>query len=100
MSLDVLKHIPGLQNLPVRAPPPGVVPNFVDPVSRRYEVYVTAGICLPILALFAVARLYVKVLVLKTRTKDDCESSTFLLGQALTGPQDAYILGLVRCMRT
>ena len=79
MSLEILKNTPGLQNMPVASPPKGVVPNFNPQYSRAYEVYVTAGVCLPIILIFAAARLYVKTAVIKKASRDDY---TFVLALA------------------
>ena len=60
-----------IEFLPASPPPPGVRPNFVNPVSRAYQIYVAAGVCLPLMLLFAGMRFYAKVFLLKSITKAD-----------------------------
>lgn len=68
---------PAVSNLPLSPPPPGVTPNFKNPESRADQIYISAGICLPLILLFAALRIYAKISILKKkRTWDDCEWST------------------------
>ena len=60
-----------LQDKPVIAPPPGVLPNLTNPISRASEIYVAASVCLPLIVLFAATRFYAKVAILKKWTWDD-----------------------------
>lgn len=46
---------------PIQAPPAGVTPNFVDPPSIAYIVYITAGICIPLIVIFSAGRLIYKL---------------------------------------
>ena len=63
-----------LGNVSTVPPPPGVVPNFVDPVSlQRYDV-LTQSVCLSVATVFVLMRLYTKVVVLRNPWWDDCES--------------------------
>ena len=71
MSLETLKNTPALQDMPLAFPPSGVIPNFNPQYNRAYEVYVAAGVCLPVILVFAVARLYVKMAVTKKVSSDD-----------------------------
>ncbi|KAK8108382.1 hypothetical protein PG984_014183 [Apiospora sp. TS-2023a] len=48
---------------PIQAPPPGVTPNFVNPDSTLYQVYVTAAVCIPLMLVFASFRWGCKVFV-------------------------------------
>ena len=68
-----------IQDDPVVAPPPGVVPNLTNPASRASEIYVAAGVCLPLIVSFAAMRLYAKVAILKKWTWDDGEGLPFPL---------------------
>ncbi|KAI0902720.1 hypothetical protein F4823DRAFT_621072 [Ustulina deusta] len=43
-------------NYPIQAPPPGVTPNFVNPDSTAYQVYITSGLCIPLMLGFAASR--------------------------------------------
>ena len=63
-----------IQNEPLAPPPPGIVPNLVDPETRAYEIYVAASVCLPLIAIFATMRIYARVIILKRWTWDDCEN--------------------------
>ena len=56
---------------PGASPPPGITPNFINPPSRAYQVYITAGISLPLMLLFAALRFYATVFLLRSRTKAD-----------------------------
>jgi hypothetical protein len=46
---------------PTQTPPPGVLPNFVNPDSNAYQVYITAGVCIPLMIIFALTRLISKI---------------------------------------
>ena len=63
---------PDILNQPILPPPPGKVPNFLNPPSTAKAVYVAAGICLPLILLFAVLRYFAKFKILKRKTWDDC----------------------------
>ena len=58
--------IPGLE------PPPGVVPNFVDPPSDAYWVFVTLPICLAVSTPFVWIRLYTSFFILKNKGWAEC----------------------------
>ena len=49
-----------LSIVPALAPPPGVVPNFVNPVSRANTVFAANGVVTAIMLLFVFARLFAK----------------------------------------
>ncbi|MCJ1395154.1 hypothetical protein MMC18_008035 [Xylographa bjoerkii] len=66
-----------LESQPLSAPPPGVIPNFTHPESIASEIYVAAGVCMPLVLLFAVVRYYAKIVVMKKWAWDDL---TFTLG--------------------
>ena len=66
-----------IQNDPVLPPPPGVTPNFSNPESRAVEIYIAAGICLPIIVLSAMVRFYAKAAGLRKWTGDDGEMFFF-----------------------
>lgn len=46
---------------PIQAPPEGVTPNFVNPESTAYQVYITAGFCLALMAIFSMIRFMSKM---------------------------------------
>lgn len=62
-----------IRNIPLLPLPPGVTQNLDNPESRAYWIYVTVGLCLPIILVFAAIRFYVKLFILKSRTRDDCK---------------------------
>ncbi len=59
--------IPGLQ------PPPGQMPNFIDPPSKAYWVYVTLPICLAVSTPFVWIRLYTTFFILKNKGWAECK---------------------------
>ena len=67
-------NMPDVSKQPLLPPPPGQVSNFVSPESRAYAVYVAAGICLPLVVVFAALRFYAKLKLMKRKTWGDCES--------------------------
>ena len=62
-------QIPGLQ------PPPGQIPNFVNPPSEAYWVYVTLPICLAVSTPLVAIRLYTTSFILKNRGWSECKST-------------------------
>ncbi|KAF2970324.1 hypothetical protein GQX73_g3175 [Xylaria multiplex] len=70
-------------NYPIQAPPPGVIPNFVNPGSTAYQVYITAGLCIPLMLGFAASRFSSKF----------CNAyKTFLTDDII------FVIGLVLCI--
>lgn len=67
---------------PLMPPPPGQVSNFANPPSSANAVYIAAGICLPLILLFAGLRFYAKFKILKKKTWDDFTCLLGLLGGA------------------
>ena len=59
------------------APPPGVEPNFVDPVSLYPEILATIVLCIILPTIFTFVRLYAKRSFSRF-TLDDCKYSTIL----------------------
>lgn len=62
-----------ISNIPLLPLPPGVTQNLDNPESRAYWIYVTVGLCLPIILFFAAIRFYAKFFIIKARTRDDCK---------------------------
>ncbi|KAL8892183.1 MAG: hypothetical protein Q9192_005644 [Flavoplaca navasiana] len=54
--------------------PPGVTPNYVNPETTSDQVTITGLTLIVFSALFVVARLSVKLRVVKKQSWDDCES--------------------------
>ena len=65
-AAEAMLNGPGLQ------PPPGVIPNFVDPPSQAHWVYVVLPICLAVSTPFVWIRLYSVFFVLKSHGWADC----------------------------
>lgn len=64
-----------LNKPPMIPPPPGVTPNFTNPESRAWTVYVTSAVCLALTFILFAARMYSKFFVVKKRSIDDCKYS-------------------------
>lgn len=60
-----------LASIPASTPPPGVIPNFVNPESNSYKIHIASAICLPSMLLFVALRLYAKLFLNKQKTFDD-----------------------------
>ena len=60
-------------NLPITTAPPGQTANLVNPSDISYEVYIAAGVCLPLIIGFASLRYWAKAFIVKKWTWDDCE---------------------------
>ena len=67
-------------NLPSGPPPPGVVPNFVNPVNSSIVTYVVVSILIPLMLLAVLLRLYSNFCVSRSFAKSDCK---FLLLKVL-----------------
>lgn len=62
------------QRVPAIDPPPGVIPNFVNPESRMQGLIVTA-ICFTVIAGICVClRMYTRMFLTRSVGWDDCES--------------------------
>lgn len=86
---------------PLSRPPPGQHSDFTHPPSRAPEVYITAGVCLPLILVFAGLRFYAKVVMKRKKTWDDCKSHILYSSDCMTLHANAVILvtcalGLVR----
>lgn len=66
-----------LENIPVYPPPPGVTPNFVDPVNRAPIFVAFTAICLAIMWPIFLVRLYTKTWVLRSFGWDDGSQTTY-----------------------
>ena len=62
-----LNQLPGLQ------PPPGVVPNFINPEDYQSTIIATLTVCLTTATLFTILRLYTKLCVIKAIVLEDCK---------------------------
>ncbi|QSZ32974.1 hypothetical protein DSL72_002558 [Monilinia vaccinii-corymbosi] len=65
---------------PLSPPPLGQSPNFTNPPSRASQIYISAGICLPLMLFFGALRIYAKVVLLgKRKSWDDLTCTLGLL---------------------
>ena len=58
--------------LPTILPPPGVRPNFVNPVSLHQYNILTQAVCLSLTTIFVCMRMWTKAVVLKRVGSEDC----------------------------
>ena len=61
-----------LASIPAGPPPPGVIPNFVNPPSDGYILIVVGSLLMTVMFLLATLRFYTKIFVVKNTTWDDC----------------------------
>jgi hypothetical protein len=59
--------------IPALQPPPGVVPNFIDPYTRGPMLLALSAVAIGIMYLFVIARFYCKFSLKHKVTWDDCE---------------------------
>ena len=65
--------------IPALEPPPGVVPNFVDPYTRGPMLLALSAVAVGIMYLFVTIRIYCKFFVRKTLSWDDRKSTGGIL---------------------
>ena len=58
---------------PAAAPPPGHVPNFIDPPTLFDWYIVTITLCVSISTLAIVMRVYTKAVLMRKVASEDCE---------------------------
>lgn len=58
---------------PSAAPPPGVVPNFVNPHNMYTQIVVSDGVCFGVATVVVALRLFTKVRITHDMGWDDCE---------------------------
>jgi hypothetical protein len=63
-----------LSKVPLRQPPPGRQPNFVNPESRAYQSQITFGVCIVLVVLVLALRIHRRLIVTKDWGWDDCET--------------------------
>ncbi|KAK5997453.1 hypothetical protein PT974_02814 [Cladobotryum mycophilum] len=69
-----------LTQIPASNPPPGVVPNFVDPPSSAPVLIAVGTVLLIVMLVFAGIRFYVKVMVQRKVTPDDWTTLAAIIG--------------------
>lgn len=73
--------IPGYDQMPAAPPPPGVIPNFIDPPSQANTHRIFTYITLPPMILSVALRIYARVFRTREMGLDDCEISELSFGQ-------------------
>lgn len=74
ITLEMSNFPPGyLENTPVRPAPEGQESNFIDPVSRAYQLEIEIAVAVALVVFFLSFRLYCRLRVTKTFGADDCE---------------------------
>ena len=54
------------------APPPGVVPNFINPYSIQKSLIASSVVCLALTSLTTAIRLYTKLYIVNAHGWEDC----------------------------
>ncbi len=62
-----------LAHIPAGVPPPGVIPNLVNPYSEGYILITVGTIMMGIMFVFVAMRLFVRLKIQRKFTPDDCE---------------------------
>ena len=62
---------------PALAPPPGMVPNFVDPFTLNNYLILTSTVCLALTTVMIMIRIITKAYVIKIVTLEDCKRFVF-----------------------
>lgn len=75
MSAEIQK----LLNGPALTPPPGVIPNFVNPDNVFVGYVITVVLCVSTSTLVFWMRMYTKIYILQQTGWEDCEFTPFLL---------------------
>lgn len=63
-----------LADVPAAPPPPGVIPNYVNPYSEGSVLIIVGSIFVAIMLLFVSVRIYTKVKIVGKSSPDDCMS--------------------------
>jgi len=61
--------------LPAAAPPPGVIPNLVDPISNAWMVRAVMYPLLGISVVLVVLKLYTRKVIIRVTQLDDCKQN-------------------------
>ena len=68
-----------LASAPAGVPPPGVVPNFVNPHRNSLTLIVVGSVSVALMMCFVAVRIYTKVAIVRKYSPDDCELSDVIL---------------------
>ena len=71
LNMDIPPGVP-LDQQPGLKPPPGVVPNFINPDNYQNTIIATLAVCLTLATLFTALRLYSKYFIIKSIALEDC----------------------------
>jgi hypothetical protein len=76
MSAAAILSLPPeqLALIPAGMPPPGVIPNLVNPESRGSVMIIVGTIMLALMLVFSGLRFYTKIFIVGKTTWDDCKS--------------------------
>ena len=89
-----------VENVPAIAPPPGTIPNFDNPVTRRPLFTAVIAICLALVWLVFILRLYTSINIDRKIRLDDFVASlavlstTFLAAGTIYGKRTLLRLSL------
>jgi len=64
-----------LYNMPAGVPPPGVIPNFIDPPSLKGELLIINVVFTTLMMIFVTVRLISRGFISKQIGIDDCKAS-------------------------
>lgn len=86
-----------LSKVPIGPPPPGVIPNFVNPKSTAGEATAVTIVFTIVMLLFVLVRMYTKIFVSRSRGWDDCTCAVnpVSIKSLLMAPIDVCILACV-----
>lgn len=70
-----------LSHIPAASPPPGVIPNFIDPPSQANMPRIFTYVTLPPMILFLALRIYARAVIMHKIGLDDCELFRIFLDQ-------------------
>ena len=99
---DALRNLTSAQRQaalegPALTPPPGVLPNFVDPPNRNELGYGLLFSCAAICAVVVGIRLYAKLFRRKKVDMEDCKTSVQIYGPIIDCTRSGYRSGRGTC---
>ena len=74
--------------IPALEPPPGVIPNFIDPYTRGPMLLALSAVAIGIMYLFVIARFYYKIYIQRKPSWDDRK----LVGRSFCSSGTAHML--------
>lgn len=77
MAMSLPSSVP-LDRVPGLEPPPGVVPNFVNPENYQNKIIACLTVFLAIATIFTAAKLYTKAVIVKSIAWEDCKYQPLL----------------------